>query len=287
MAEATADETLSLYFELREGEKADLEVVAAAALAWVEGIRAAAKAIDPGADVRVEVVDAKESSLLLNNLVKWLETRVEPQLERIERGGERLKRTRKLAAGLAFFLLVTAPATWDLYFGDGDFTEEDRAALLELTELARQDESVQSARRKFYKSIERDPSITGVGVKERPDDKPIIVVPSDRFAEGGGLWDQEEFVQERTIFKELEVILVRPALTKTPRAWTFKIAGLPEFDATMRDPAVLRRGGLPEEMHDGITMIIRLKIEEELVDGEWRVARGGRSVDRVISPAVD
>jgi len=36
-----ADGSISLYFQLKPGEKADLEVVATAALAWVEGLRAA------------------------------------------------------------------------------------------------------------------------------------------------------------------------------------------------------------------------------------------------------
>lgn len=54
---------LSLYFQLKKGEKADLEVVAAAALAWVDALRAAAIAIDPDAELKVEIVDAEDASL--------------------------------------------------------------------------------------------------------------------------------------------------------------------------------------------------------------------------------
>lgn len=281
-----SSETLSLYFQLQEGRKADLEVVAQAALAWAEGVRAAAKAIDPHANVRIEMVDAHESSLIFNNIIRFLEDHIETKLKRIEQGGEKLKRTRKLAIGLAMFLLVTGPSTWDLYFGDGEFTTEDRETLKQLAETALADEDVGTARRKFYKALERDPSIVGVGVKERPSDKAIVLVPSNQFPEGAGLWDLEEQVQERVSRRELEVVLVKPALTRTPRSWTFKVPGLPEFDAVMRDENVLKRGGLPEEMHDGITMRIRLLIKEELIDGEWRVARGGRSVEKVLYPEI-
>lgn len=282
----TAD-TLSLYFELRPGEKADLEVAAAAALAWAEGVKAAARVLDPDAEVRIELIDATESSLGINTVLKWLEKNIEPHLERIERGGHRLPRTRKLAIGLAVMLVVTGPQTWDFYFGGEPFTAEDREALNTILEQTRSDPDVKAARKKFYKTIERDPAISGVGIKERPKDAPVALVPSNQFAEGGGLWEAEELVEARTTYHVLEVVLVKPALVHTPRAWTFRIDGLPEFEAVMRDETVLaaiKEGGLPGLMREGITMKVRLQVKEVFVDGEWRVVRGGRSIVRVLEP---
>ena len=68
------DDSISLYFSLKPGEKADLEVIATAALEWLESARAAAREIEPSAQIRVELVDADESSLRLNTILDWVES---------------------------------------------------------------------------------------------------------------------------------------------------------------------------------------------------------------------
>lgn len=278
---------LSLYFKLRPGEKADLEVVASAALAWVDGLRSTAKAINPDAEIRVEIVDADESSLIINTILRLFEAHVERRLERLERGSQRLQRTTKLAMALGAFLLFTGPQTYDFYFGEEEFTAEDRAKLNELLETVRSNKDVEAARKRFYRAVEREPAITAVSVREAPDAPDIAMIPSTLFAEAGGLWEPEEQeIRERVTRPEIEVVLVKPALVQTPRAWTFKPEGLPEFEAVMRDPEVLAamKTGLPQSMREGITMRVRLEVREVLIDGQWRLVRGGRSVTKVITP---
>ncbi|OYX72941.1 MAG: hypothetical protein B7Y81_04275 [Caulobacter sp. 32-67-35] len=175
-----SDDRVSLYFQLKAGEKADLEVVARASLAWVEGMRASARALDPEAQIKVQIVDADESSLILNAVMEWVENNIEARLERLERGGSKLPRTKKLAIAIAGFLIFTGPPTYDFYFGDPDFTDEDRAVLNKLAEQARSDPDVIVARKKFYRTIEADPSITAVGIKELPGGEPIAMVPSSQ-----------------------------------------------------------------------------------------------------------
>jgi hypothetical protein len=281
------DNELSLFFELAEGRKADLEIISAAAIAWVETLRAAARAIEPESDVKVELIDADEGSLIYNTVVDWFERNVEPKLERIQRGSGRLPRSKKLLLGFAPFLLVTAVPTYDHYFRDGQFTDSDRDMLKRIEH----DITVEAARRKFYRTLEREPAITAVGVKEHRGDEPLALVPSSAFPEAGGLWAIEHDGDQVQITNPvLEVVLVKPALVHTPRAWTFKPQGLPEFDAVMRDPVILRAiqsGGLPVRLQEGIPMTIRLEVREVLVDGQWKLTRGGRSVIRVISPKMD
>jgi hypothetical protein len=282
-----SDSDLSLYFQLRAGEKADLEVVASAALAWVEGLRASARALDPEAEVRVEIVNADESSLIVNAVLKWFENNVEARLERIDRGGQKLPRTKKLAIALGAFLVFTAPQTYDFYFGDDEFTVEDREKLNELVELVKNNVEVEAARQRFYRAIEQEPAITGVGLKEQSGSAPLILVPNTLFAEGGGLWEQEdEAIPERITRPVVDVTLVKPALVHTARAWTFKPDGLPEFEAVMRDPEILEamRTGLPQNMREGIQLRVRLEVKEVQVDGQWKLVRGGRSVTKVIGP---
>lgn len=257
----------------------------------MESLRAVARAYDPNSDVKVEIVDADEASLSINTIIDWFERNIERRLDRIGRGGGRLPRTRKLALALAIFLIVTGYPTFDFYFGEGDFTEEDRTMLREVYEKAKADTAVETAKRKFFRTIEREPAIAAIGIREYPTSQPIALVPSDRFAEAGGLWAGEDSdVQEQITRPVLDVVLVKPALVHTPRAWTFKPEGLPEFEAVMRDPLVLKaiqEKGLPERMREGIPMTIRLEVREVFVDGQWKLVRGGRSVIRVISPKVD
>ncbi|MGQ0559223.1 MAG: hypothetical protein ACT4OE_06515, partial [Sphingosinicella sp.] len=224
---------LSLYFDLKPGKKADLEIISAAAIAWVEALRATAQAIDPESDIKVELVDADESSLIFNTVVEWLERHVEPKLKRIERGGKRLPRTKKLAFALMLFVIVTGYPTYDFYFGDEPFTDEDRQMLKEIYDQVVNEPAVETAKKKFYRTLEREPAITGVGIKEKPEDrKPIILVPSDRFAEAGGLWtpdvEEDDLEVSRPV---LDVVLVKPALVNRQRSWTFKPEGLPDFEA--------------------------------------------------------
>lgn len=87
----------------------------------------------------------------------------------------------------------------------------------------------------------------------------------------------------------IDVVLVKPTLVHTPRAWTFKPEGLPEFDAVMRDPLVLQaiqEQGLPERLREGIPMTVRLEVREVLVEGQWKLVRGGRSVTKVLHPEI-
>lgn len=91
--------SISLHFGLKEGEKADLEVVAAAATQWVEALRAGARRIDPNAKLRVELIDASEGSLRLNTVFDW----IEEQLKAVDEGASDHPRLKKLAITLAFF----------------------------------------------------------------------------------------------------------------------------------------------------------------------------------------
>lgn len=298
---------LSLYFQLEEGTVADLEILSASAIAWVETMRAAARVIDPQSDIRVNLVDVDQSSAIYNTVVEWFERHTEPGLERFEKGLGRAPKSKKLLMAIAPFVVITGIPTYDFYFGedgffssdetdnseidDGEADELSTEDRLKLVEEISKDPAVETATRKFYRTIEREPKIRAVGLKAKPDKEPFVLVNNDRFAEAGGLWVLEaDGDVEQVATNVLEVVLVKPALVHTPRAWTFKPEGLPEFDAVMRDPVVLEameKGGLPDRMREGIPMTIRIQTREVMRDGKWKLVRGGRSVVRVISPKIE
>lgn len=284
------DVPLCLYLDLKPGEKADLEVVAQAALHWVSGLRTAATAIDPNAQIRIELLDASDGSLSLNTFLSWAES----QLAQIEKGAKRYPRLLGLAVALALFVADDVGQHYlDQYlWGDPviSLSDEDRALLRELIGTAAKAPEVQSQSRRFFKSLEHDPSIAGVGVSEQRGVRPATIIPSTEFAQRGGLWAIEEDEKERTLRPVLDVTLISPVLLSRPRAWTFRPEGLPEFTATMKDRrflAALDDDHVRERLRTGIPMTIRLEVKEKKVDGDWVPQRKGRSVTEVISPKVD
>jgi hypothetical protein len=280
---------ISLYFKLQEQQSADLEIISEAAIAWVETLRAIAQAVDPESDVKVELINVDQSSAIFNTLVDWFDRNIDPHLDRIVRGYERQPRSRKLLLALAGFTITTAYPTYDAYFGD-DFSEEDRATLQRIDEQTRHNPAVTTARSKFFRIVERERTIEAVGIKEDPHSEPIVLVDSGSFEHDDGLFAVDADIPERVTQTVLEVVLVKPALVHTPRAWTFKPDGLPEFDAVMRDAKVLnaiRTKGFPSQMREGVRMTIRIEVHEVLVDGQWKLIRGGRSVMRVIDPKIE
>ena len=288
------DSDLSLYFQLEDDSVADLEILSAAAIAWVETMRAVARVIDPDSDIRVGLVDVDRSSAIYNTVVDWFERTVEPKLETMEKGWGRAPRSKRMLLGVLPFLIVTGIPTYNYYFGEDGILRDDEDTAEspeEMVKRVKEDPLVETASRKFFRTIEREPKITGVGVKDSPDGQPIILVPSDQFAEAGGLWvveDDGEQVQVTT--DVIDVVLVKPALVHTPRAWTFKPHGLPEFDAVMRDPLVLQAiesGEMPNWMREGVTLTVRFQTREVMRDGQWKLVRGGRSILRVISPKIE
>jgi hypothetical protein len=296
----TGDRSISLYFTLKPGEKADLEVIATAALEWLESARAAAREIEPSAQIHVELVDADESSLRLNTILDW----VENQLEKVDKGGGRYPRLKKLAIALAIFVPTTGVETYKHYFGlqqevllkeeDRKLIEEHSRLLHELIERTQKNPDVSVRRQKFFKAQERDPSITGAGVSEGATIAPIVMIPSDQFAEKSGLWatvETDPEPDERTMYPVVDVTLVSATLLPIPRPWRFRPDGLPEFNATMRDEhflSALEANHVKERLRTGIRMTLRLAVKEVRVGGVWVAKpRGRRSVVEVIAPKVD
>lgn len=292
MTTAQDEGALSLYFDLKAGEKADLEVVALAALNWVSALRAAAREIDPNAVIKVELLDAAEGSLRLNTVLDWLES----QFAKMDDGAIRHWRLKKIAIALAVFIPVSGIPTYDYYFGADqtiELSEEDRRRIDELIELTRGNPEVEEKSQEFFRALEKDPSIKGVGLTEKKDVRPDRLIPSSEFPEKGGLWSiavaPEIADDKRTIYPVLDVTLISPALVKKQRTWRFQPNdGLPEFSAKMADDrflAALEEDHVRENLRIGIQMKIRLKVDEEKIGGVWTVKR--RSVIEVLSPATD
>lgn len=280
---AAGEEVVSLYFQVRPGEYADLEVVSAAAIQWAQAVRAAAQAIEPGALVRIEMLGATTGSL------RWL-TAIERQLEQIHRGWGRFPRLTQLGIALSIFVPTVGIPTYDFYFGDHGLPKADRERIDHLIALGSKAPGVETPKRHMFNALGRDPKITGVGVAPNPTADPTLIIPSNQFAEHGGLFQLQELPdEERTVWPTLDVELLSAHLANAPRAWTFQQEGLAPFTAIMKDKHflnALEHSEVRERLRSHIPMRIRLEVKQIFRDGEWRVKPRGRSVVEVISPKV-
>lgn len=276
--------SLSLYFGLQEGRKADLEVVSLAAVEWARAVRIAATMLDPNLKVRIELVSAHEGSLSLNTVFDW----AEDKLGKFDPKMAKHPKLFKTAIGLAIFLIVSAGPTTEYWIGEEnkiELVEEDRERLDKLFGIIAQSEELKSTNQKFFSILSRDPAISSIGIAEKPGAGLIFSVPSEQFAERSGLWEWYEEVPERTSTRQSNVILESPDLSDANRVWRFKdIATGISFTAKMKDEGFLqslKEGWINENLRTGIEMRIQIKFKEHLVDGTWQTIPSTIEVIRV------
>jgi hypothetical protein len=213
-AEVAAGEAVSLYIDLKQNERVDLEVAARAAIEWAKTLKAASIAADPNFNYRVILIAAEPGSS------KWLamieQSPVNQALKDVSAGWQQLPELVRYTVAAAAFVTFTAYPTYVTYFYDAEFSATQLDQLEVLLDKVSSDPEVRTHRKAMYRELQKDNNITGVGggVPDNPDWRPPEMIPARRFPEGDGLFEMEEPINEgrRTIYKELDVILVTPRL---------------------------------------------------------------------------
>ena len=294
----TADpsEMLGFYVAVRDGQFADLEIVASAAISWAQSIKAAAAVIYPQETIRVSLIAAEPGSS------RWLarieQSNVNKLAEEAKTKWQKVPAIIQFTIGLAVAWPTTIVPAID-YYGQ-QIWEVARALGLDDQEIAdatvkadtaRSNPSVEAPQKQVFKTLQRDPNITGVasGIPIGKGWKPPLI-PASQFAEADGLFSNPEPEPfERTLPLTLDVFLVTPQLVKEPKTWRFRQEGLPPFGAVMRDKvflAALDRNEIRESMRTNIPMKIKIEVRQRLIDGEWTDVQRTRAVVEVISPKV-
>lgn len=245
----------------------------------------------PGEEFEIKFVDADRGSVKLRAAFDWLKA----QLDRIHKSEGRYPRLRALAVSLAIF---SAGASWDIFYDS--LSTEEQIVVAELSEANRDllkrvleasaKPSVEAPKRRFFRQLERDETISGVGVADENDQAPITLVPSSDFHALGQRWAVLPETLERQVEQVLDVTLLAPQLQAKPLSWRFKQEGLPPFYAVMRDEdflAALGSSYVEEQLRVSIGMTIRVSTTEVFEEGGWKVTRGGRMVTEVIVPKID
>ncbi len=292
MAEAALDlrEAVSLYLKLKPNEEVDLEVAASMAIEWSRAMKAAGAALDPEYVYRVSLIAAKPGSK--NWLAKIERSKANQIAKDINKGWQEVPLILRWTIALAVVVPTTGYQMWKDFVAEERFSETQIEQIDRSIERAFQSEAMKGHKRKMYRDAQRDRTIEGVGggVPDGPEWKPVKTVPANQFALADGLFEIEAEAKTRTIPLELDVVLKAPDLENAHRTWVFKQPGIPgTIRAIMRDDRfleALEKSEVKERFRTEIPMRIRIETTEKLVDGEWKLTRGGRSVVEVISPEV-
>jgi hypothetical protein len=266
-----AEEPISLYLALEDGKTADLEVVAAASLAFVSAIREIAFIIDPSLEIRVEIRSGTEGSLSLNSIIKDL------------RDPKKRKKTLIAVATVVASWLGNDIRQWLNGKALDHITavrpaEHHQLSQEEIEEIvaivARLDEhdAGKPQRQKLYKELARDPAIEGVGVSPTEKIPPAVIVPRRQFGrEAGTEVIEENVVSRRTVISRQWVTIISPVLIDSDRRWKFQV-GKTEFGAPVRDHAFVEdvlSGRTAVPMRAGVQLEVELETTEEMKVGVW------------------
>jgi hypothetical protein len=147
------EETISLYLDLKPGEKADFEVVGLTAAAFAEAVKEIAFILDPSLEVRLEFKSGTEGSLSLNAILKTPEGRRGTVYGII------------LATSVMF---ISDARNWgvskllDYYFTKEErkqISDEDIDRIAKAVKGVDEGKIAKSQKQRIYKEIERDTAI--------------------------------------------------------------------------------------------------------------------------------
>ena len=275
-----------LQYDLAKGRNADAQAAAESLLAWIDLARDAARAIDPYADIRVELLARKEGSL------KQFLRLVDDHVATISAGANEFPYLKKTAIGLAIAVATSGlnlaiEKTFDDPVQNVGLSSEDRQLLKGMTDAIRDSAEASRSAMRFFRAIERDPAVTDVKVRTSEHGAPIVVVDRPQFAIRGGLFTPEVAPTPDEIKRDVwSVVLLNAPFYASSRHWRFSRDGTP-FVAQMADVGFLQAivdGTVPISLHEGVRMDVEVEWKERLVGKVPITVPDSRKIMRVLSP---
>jgi hypothetical protein len=258
---------LTLYLDLEDGNNADLERVALASLHWAALIKEAAYLIAPDAQIRIELVSGTEGSLSLNSIVK------------VFKGQKALSRAQARTIAFAvvgYFALETVGYGYskllDTIFESENTSDQEISEILEKIDALKKDKEARKRVEEVFRTLDDDPSVSGIGVGARPAEKPAFIVPKKDFSQiyHRSTIIQEESKKRRRVSRET-LNLVSPILVEGDRKWRFSFHE-GQFSAQIKDADFLTAvlsGTSGLEMMAGIQLDVELERREEFDGKVW------------------
>lgn len=270
---------VELRFEITPGRSPQAEHVVAAISAWVEMTKVAGAVIDPGLEIRIDLVGVEEGSQIFKFALRQL-----GQVSISE-----VKKYAMIGAGVVTTAAITTIVT-NALTSDPQIPAEQMKVFAEMNQKMSESVDLQRQSMRFYGILQDEPAYNGIDVKKPGNPNPLFVVPRTEFAARSGVWMPEEpkMILAETRVATWDVVLIKPVLTPTARRWRFAREGL-EFSALMEDQNVLdaiHNQTLPLKLAEGIAMKVEIHYREEYDGKNWLPVSGSHKVKRVLSPVL-
>lgn len=196
------------------------------------------------------------------------------------------ERLRDLALVIATFLVTNAvghiqgkvmdEAIQAIIGEEEGLSEEDIQRIIEAVRNVERSETVKEPRREFYRAVEPDPAITGVGAAPNEKEEPTaVVVPRSEFGERSGAVIQKTIEgdpEPRVLSERLEVVLANAPLIESRAKWRVFFNGH-QISVTMLDDKfkqqVLDRT-TQLRLAGGVILDVTLETTQVFADGVWQ-----------------
>jgi hypothetical protein len=154
-------------------------------------------------------------------------------------------------------------------------TDKDIQRIAEAVKRIEKSDTVAGPRREFYRAVEPDKAIAGVGATpNESSEPPAIIIPRSEFNDRAGVIIEkptEDGQEQRTLSERIKVVLVQPPLIESRRMWRFFWNGKEE-GAKMLDEdfkTKLLKGETSLKLAGGVVLDVTLETTQEKRDGLW------------------
>lgn len=259
---------LTLYLDLYEGKRVDLETVSRIALNLSCLAKEAAYLVEPNIKVRLELISGSDSSLGLNNKIETDSASDEAK--------KRIYIAIKAACALIFTGVIVpyySEKLLDRIHGEDkvELSEESKKDIEKIVQASAREQLRQYGVDTF-RALERDPAVKGVGVTDEFGTRPKLITPREDFKHYSGDDQEEEVTKRRITYEDIDVLLLAPWLDEDKRRWKFKRGKDIEFGAYLKDADFLHKalnGLLRIPISKGLRLNINLQTKETFEGGVW------------------
>jgi hypothetical protein len=271
-------ESITLYLDLKPGEKADFEIVGLAAAAFADAVKEIAFILEPGIQVKLEFESGLEGSLKLKAVLKSLKSS----------DGRRGALVGIISTvGLVLvndFRQYGVSKLLDSYLMPEQrqsLSDEDIARIANAVADVERGRIAKAPVEEMYRQLDRDEAIESVGSTAKPDAKPIDPVPRSEFPVRAGIAPRvEDTPKSRRSVSTENLTLISAVFLHADRVWRFMSAfGEHSYhivDLKFLDDALNGKFKLKE----GVRVTAEVETLEENEGGIWVPKR--RSILKVL-----
>lgn len=269
--EAMIEQPLTIYFDLSPDSRPTLGAVGAAMVQFEKMAEEAVFLMEPGVEFSMVYQYSAPGSLRIIAGLRGLVT------------AERLKDlalvvvTILVTNGVGHLQGKMMDDALEVIVGKEEkLSDEDIQRIAEAVRSVERSESVAAPRRRFYRAVEPDQAIAGVGAAaNEKKERPSVVVPRAEFADRSGAIIDEALAGEpepRVLSERVEVVLANVPLIETKAKWRIFSNGRP-ISVKMLDESFQHQildGTTELRLASGVILDVTLETTQFYADGVWQ-----------------